>query len=297
MNTSQPPKNATDYLYNYNTDNYMDLKNPEIRQAKKELLKDAYSPAKRCQEIVCFLLFITFLPMAFVNFISNTANGLSVVHALPIILGFICGLLFSDFMSGLVHWGADTWGNLEWPLVGKTFIRSFREHHVAPSAMCNHDLIETNGDNFMLVAYPLYSLCRTDVLRNSSDGITPPWFDVFTYCFWLSAAVGVALTNQIHKWSHTFRPPTVVVWLQNSGLILPKDNHLLHHRPAFDGYYCITTGWLNPVLEKIQFWKITEQLVSKVTGLIPREDDYKWTGLVDETPDVVLKFLENKKSK
>jgi len=37
--------------------------------------------------------------------------------------------------------------------------------------------------------------------------------------------------------------------------------------------------------------------VSKVTGLIPREDDYKWTGLVDETPDVVLKFLENKKSK
>jgi len=275
----------------------MDKNNPEIRQAKKQLLKDAYSPMKRRQEIFCTILFLLFLPAATLNvsvtMIKTFSDGGSVIpYVLPIFVGIITGLLIADFMSGLVHWAADTWGNLEWPFVGRTFIRSFREHHVAPSAMCNHDFVETNGDNLMAILLPLYLLVRTDILRNSTDGISPYWFDVFTYCFWLSAAVGVAFTNQFHQWSHTYRPPTVVTWLQKSGIILPKDNHLIHHRPAFDGYYCITTGWLNPVLEKTRFWKGLEALVSKATGLIPREDDYKWTGLVDEAPDAVKKYIQ-----
>ena len=33
------------------------------------------------------------------------------------------GILFADFMSGIVHWIADTWGSLEVPLIGPTFIR------------------------------------------------------------------------------------------------------------------------------------------------------------------------------
>jgi hypothetical protein len=38
---------------------------------------------------------------------------------------------------------------------------------------------------------------------------------------------------------------------QNCGLILSRKNHGVHHRPPFDKYYCITTGWLNPVLAYI----------------------------------------------
>jgi len=192
-------------------------------------------------------------------------------------------------MSGLVHWGADTWGTLEWPFVGPTFIRSFREHHVSPTAMCEHDFFETNGDNCMLVVIPLFILA----FFSSSDH----WWSIFISCFWMSACVGVAFTNQFHKWSHTVKLPTIVTLLQRYWIILPKVNHTLHHRPAFDGYYCITTGWLNPVLDGINFWRYVESFVHKMTGLIPREDDWKWTGLVQETPDVVKKYMEENQKK
>ena len=61
--------------------------------------------------------------------------------------GILGGALFSDFASGLVHWAADNWGSPEWPLVGSSFIRPFRNHHFDPMALTRHDFIELNGNN------------------------------------------------------------------------------------------------------------------------------------------------------
>eukprot|EP00795_Rhopilema_esculentum_P001358 gene1358-15761_t len=186
----------------------------------------------------------------------------------------VFGILTADFASGLVHWGADSYGSIDIPIIGKAFIRPFREHHVDPTAITRHDVIETNGDNCLLVIFPIlvqtyrYATYATETLQSSFH------WDVFVYAL----AIFVTLTNQIHKWSHTyFGLPSWVSILQDLHIILPKKHHRVHHVAPHETYFCITTGWLNYPLECLRFWIIVEWLIEKTTGFKPRVDDLKWT--------------------
>lgn len=90
-------------------------------------------------------------------------------------------------------------------------------------------------------------------------------------------AVFVALTNQIHKWSHTyFGLPPLVQMLQDYRIILPRSHHRIHHVSPHETYFCITTGWLNYPLEFIKFWSTLEWCITKTTGYKPRVDDLNW---------------------
>jgi len=179
-------------------------------------------------------------------------------------------MLLADMFSGLVHWGADTWGGLQTPLVGKTFIRSFREHHVDPFQITRHDWIEANGDNCMLTVPALLMLSLVKIEEGNNK-------ELFIVVFITMTALFVALTNQIHKWSHMLKPPKWVALLQDSKVILSRKNHQIHHHTPFDRYYCITTGWLNPLLGSIGFWKRMENTITWITGEFPRKDDAFWT--------------------
>lgn len=104
------------------------------------------------------------------------------------------------------------------------------------------------------------------------------WY--WLYVFGVSSMFFVTLTNQFHKWSHTYKGlPVWVETLQNLHLILPKKHHRIHHVAPHETYFCITTGWLNYPLEKFGFWTGLERMIECVTGIKPRVDDLQWASL------------------
>jgi hypothetical protein len=41
-------------------------------------------------------------------------------------------------------------------------------------------------------------------------------------------------------------------------------HHQIHHDTPHDKYYCITVGWMNPLLHRLRFFRFLEWLVARV---------------------------------
>lgn len=177
------------------------------------------------------------------------------VIALLIPLGIVLG----DFVSGFVHWGADSYFHYNTPLVGAAFIKPFRLHHIYPKDICTHNLVSVSG-NTCILAVPLLSVC-TYLLW---DDDSPAWLAAGIFLTGIMSLATV-LTNLFHKWAHLAeRAPRIVKWLQSKHLVLPADHHQVHHTAPFNRYYCITNGWLNPLLDRIQFFPRMEAGLRKI---------------------------------
>lgn len=193
-------------------------------------------------------------------------------NPLPVVIGFVVANLFVDFISGVCHWAADTWGKFETPIFGPTLIRAFRMHHIDPQDITLHSFAETCANSSYPVPFVIgitYYFCSASFISQSLT-----WMIIF------GVPLGI-LTNQCHKWAHMVhtKPPAVIVFLQKSGLIISHEKHHKHHQGDFDTDYCIINGWMNPILEKIGFWRKAEALITKFTGFKPREDDDYWRNL------------------
>ncbi|XP_025831487.1 transmembrane protein 189 [Agrilus planipennis] len=232
-------------------------------------LANLYTTGKRTQECICVGICITLMAVNFFFIVTH----IHLANFSSIILAALFGIMTADFASGLVHWGADTWGSVELPIIGKNFLRPFREHHIDPTSITRHDFIETNGDNFG-VTIPFLAKIVWDFIVLPEEQLRNKFLWI---CFVFLLAIFVAMTNQIHKWSHTyFGLPKWVIWLQEHHVILPRRHHRIHHVAPHETYFCITTGWLNWPLEKLRFWGILEYIIEFTTGYKPRADDLKW---------------------
>lgn len=238
---------------------------PRHRGAQE--LAELYSPGKRLQEWVCVVVCCTLCVCAGVLMARHVQADAS------LFLAAISGVLTADFASGVVHWAADTWGAVDLPVIGKNFLRPFREHHIDPTSITRHDFIETNGDNFA-ITIPVLARIVWQLLIYDDESINSQFHWI---AYWYLCCIFVAMTNQIHKWSHTyFGLPVWVVWLQEWHIVLPRRHHRIHHVAPHETYFCITTGWLNWPLELLHFWSILETMIEAVTGCKPRADDMKW---------------------
>ncbi|CCW63794.1 unnamed protein product [Phytomonas sp. EM1] len=250
---------------------------PAIRKANAAKLAAGYTKKKRFFEY-CYLSLSTYLWCAnlFIcarYFISCEEVNFMQIASIPLFV--LPAMALADLVSGFVHWTLDTWGSPETPVFG-SFIRSFREHHADPSAMCSHDFIETNADT-TLTLLPALLWQHFAMMKSGASGHHFPYNvhagNIGMHVFLLTFFVLVAITNEIHKWSHMVRPHFFVRKLMNLGIILSPKTHHKHHVDPFDCSYCITTGWMNPPLDRVNFWRYMEILVTMATGAVAREND------------------------
>ena len=212
-----------------------------------------YSRSHRVVEIVSIALVLTTLfAMAWrvVDAMETTWDWTN--------LGFtaLTGYLISDFISGLVHWAGDTIGDESTPFVGKNFVTPFRQHHVDPKDITRHDFIETNGNNCIVVLAPLTAAYLL-LPRETGYGFFSATLMGFVSMF-------IVATNQFHKWAHADEPPRLAARLQRWGLILSTEHHDIHHAQPHYKHYCITVGWMNPVLNRIRFFRAAEAMIAAV---------------------------------
>ena len=200
--------------------------------------------------ILATAVLVVWIGGSLVRFVTE-GRGLAVLLALPL------GVAAIDLLTGIVHWACDRFGNATTPVLGPLLIRAFREHHVDPSAMVAHDWIETNGEPCVLAALALAILAF--IAPNVHSGIGA---SVVTLV-WTMATVG-AWANQVHKWAHMSPVPRRARFLQRVGLALRPDEHACHHQAPHDTGYCISTGWLNPLLDRCGLWSWLERSLRRI---------------------------------
>jgi hypothetical protein len=178
-------------------------------------------------------------------------TGLAVIPCL------LAGYLVADFLAGSVHWLADRYFDPETPVLGPMLIAPFREHHVDSASIGRHDFFEVSGNNALVCIPVVLALFALPPLADSVS--------ISFALFGLSVTAALVATNQFHGWAHAEAPPAFARWLHQLGLILTPERHALHHRADHDRAYCVTSGWLNPLLDRFHVFERIEKWIAGVS--------------------------------
>lgn len=166
----------------------------------------------------------------------------------------VLGYLGADLLSGLAHWFCDTFFDERTPLIGRTVICPFRDHHTHPCRITQYRFIQQDTTNFFIMLPTLLMSVQVDLTTQSDSR---PFFCASFVC---ALALGSFGTNLFHKWAHASRVPRGVRWLQRHGLILSPGRHRVHHADHSRAF-CVTSGWMNPVLDAVSAFARLEAAV------------------------------------
>ncbi|KAG2501530.1 hypothetical protein HYH03_000037 [Edaphochlamys debaryana] len=168
--------------------------------------------------------------------------------------------VLADLGTGIYHWGVDNYGDGETPVFGRQ-IAAFQGHHQRPWTITQREFENNMHQVFGPASYPAMGLM---VLSPTMPLAWNAWASSF---LWL-----VCMSQQFHAWSHMKKSelPAAVVWLQEAGILVSRKMHGAHHLPPFEANYAIVSGWTNPLLDRIGFYRRLEKIVLDWTGVAPR---------------------------
>ena len=204
-----------------------------------------------------------------VAFVLIAAVGYRMVSAIDVRawwapLAMLAGMTAADFASGMIHWGADTWGRDDYPVIGRRLLVPFRVHQVNPDDLLRRRFVDANGDAAFLVIPVLIALGMLPLDRPWSGPVA-----VFGLAF---CAFG-SMTNQIHQWgAHAASAAGgagapgrwAAAWpfgARPSSCASIRLSVLHHHR------------MVQPPLEAVRFFRMFEAAITRPTGVAPRHDD------------------------
>jgi hypothetical protein len=142
-------------------------------EAEKSLLWENSYPTSKFIWELCFLIFTLCLWSKLIHHTLSYYNH----NPISVVAGFVIAQFLVDFVSGMVHWAADTWGHFTTPILGPTIIRSFRMHHVDPQDITKHGFVETNASS----SYPSPIFITVGILMTPDNAIkqTYEWTIIF----------------------------------------------------------------------------------------------------------------------
>lgn len=193
----------------------------------------------------------------------NTELMITIGTLLAQALGVIVAV---DFVSGVLHWLEDAYGRKTWPIVGKLIIEPNIKHHFEPRYFTKSNVLKRNTMTSLLAGMLLLAV----------------WLLGWFHWTWALAALIGAFTNEIHCWAH--RSPRengkMITALQKARLLQSPRGHAIHHTDPKDRSYCTVTDWLNPLLDRVNFFGKIEALLFHIFG---------WTRRVDESVRLIKK--------
>lgn len=161
--------------------------------------------------------------------------------------------LLADFISGLVHWWEDRaiTDASRWKFIND--VRADNErHHRQPGYLVSY----TWWENINTTAPIAWALAAVLYVTNCH------------IILWLTACF-LGIGNLVHRWAHEppSKLPLLVILLQRTGLFISGTHHSGHHfkkgrtvsREKSDTRFCVMSSWLNPMLDRIGFWRILER--------------------------------------
>ena len=160
-------------------------------------------------------------------------------------------VLLIDFITGIFHWLEDSYGTEKTPILGKHIIAPNRLHHKEPRFFVQRPVWRRNRTTssvaIIILSYHLFN-----------DSLT------WTWALFLGAFI-----NEIHCWSH--RSPkengTVINFMHCYSLVQTPKHHSRHHRHPNNTCYCTFTNLLNPLLDRIGFFKHLELFIEYALGI------------------------------